>query len=90
MSAGCALYSVVGILFCFWVSVLLAKQPFFITGIDDFDTARENANGAMGLFVVTLAYSLYKIYFPTKEDTIDTSGPEGYQLNTGATEYGSY
>lgn len=44
----------------------------------------------MGCFMLTLAYSLYKIQFPDKEESIDVSGPEGYQLNTGAPAYGSY
>ena len=40
--------------------------------------------------MVTLAYSLFKIQFPSKEEPSVPQGPEGYQLNTGATEYGSY
>jgi len=69
---------------------MISKQPFFITGIDDFDKAKDNALGAMGLFAVTLVYSIYKIYNPTveKEDE-EVLGMEGYQLNSGATEYGS-
>lgn len=90
MSATCALYSFVGLIFCFWVSILLTKQPFFMTGIDDFDKAKDNALGAMGLFAVTLVYSIYKVYNPTVEKEEDeVVGMEGYQLNTGATEYGS-
>ena len=73
-----------------WVAVLLQTQPFYLTGIEDADEARKNALGAMGLFMLTLAYSLYKIQFPDKEVTPEPEGPEGYQLNTGATEYGSY
>lgn len=69
--------------------MLLQTQPFYLTGIEDADEARKNALGAMGLFMVTLAYSLYKIQFPSKEEP-NVQGPEGYQLNTGATEYGSY
>ena len=74
----------------FWVSILLTKQPFYISGIDDYDVAKDNAVGAMGLFAVTLIYSLYKVYNPSmeKEEEIDL-GMEGYQLNTGVTEYGS-
>ena len=52
--------------------------------------AKKNAIGAMGLFMVTLAYSIYKIQYPDEKETPEPEGPEGYQLNTGATEYGSY
>jgi hypothetical protein len=74
-----------------WVALLLKTQSFYITGLEDVDEARKNALGAMGCFMLTLAYSLYKIQFPDKtEESIDVSGPEGYQLNTGAPVYGSY
>jgi hypothetical protein len=70
---------------------MLSTQSFYITGIDDADEAKKNALGAMGLFMVTLAYSLYKVYFPgQKEDTVESMGQEGYQLNTGAAAYGTY
>ena len=69
---------------------MLKTQPFFISGIDDYDHAKDNAVGAMGLFAVTLLYSIYKIYNPTEEKLEDEAqGMEGYQLNTGATGYGS-
>ena len=70
--------------------MLLEYQSFYITGIEDADEAKKNAIGAMGLFLLTLAYSMYKIYFPDEKETPEPEGPEGYQLNTGATEYGSY
>ncbi len=73
-----------------WVAVLLSTQPFYLTGIEDADEAKKNAIGAMGLFMVTLAYSIYKIQFPSEKEIPEPEGPEGYQLNTGATEYGSY
>jgi len=69
---------------------LLTKQPFFISGIDDPEHCKKSAFGAMGLFALTLTWSIYKIYNPTPEkEEIEAEGMEGYQLNTGATEYGS-
>lgn len=72
------------------MSILLTKQPFLISGIDDYDTAKDSALGAMGLFAVTLVYSIYKVYNPTEvKEEIEAYGMEGYQLNTGATSYGT-
>lgn len=91
MSHTCALYSFVGLLFCFWVSIMLTAQPFFINGIDDYDVAKNNALGACGCFAVTLIYSMYKIYNPSqKGDEYEGQGMEGYQLNTGMATYGSH
>lgn len=74
----------------FWVSILLTKQPFLISGIEDYDKAKDSALGAMGLFAVTLVYSIYKVYNPTEvKEEIEAQGMEGYQLNTGATSYGT-
>ena len=73
-----------------WVAILLQTQAFYITGLDDEVAAQKNALGAMGLFMVTLAYSLYKVQYPDKEEIAEVEGPEGYQLNTGAPAYGSY
>lgn len=70
---------------------MLETQPFYLTGIEDSEEAKKNALGAMGLFMVTLAYNMYKIYFPDEEKAEEAvDGPEGYRLNAGATEYGSY
>jgi hypothetical protein len=73
------------------VTILLTKQPFYINGIEDVELAKDNAFGAMGLFAVTLLYSIYKIFNPTEVVKVDeqVQGMEGYQLNTGATEYGT-
>jgi hypothetical protein len=61
-----------------------------MTGIDDFDKAKDNALGAMGLFAVTLVYSIYKVCNPTVEkEEEEALGMEGYHLNTGVTDYGS-
>lgn len=69
---------------------MLQTQSFYITGIEDEDKAKSNALGAMGLFMLTFAYSMYKIYYPEKEEMVVPEGQEGYQLNTGAPAYGSY
>ena len=75
----------------FWVAIILTKQPFFLIGINDVEVAKDNAIGAMGLFALTLVYSVYKIYFPDaeKEEEPESAGMEGYQLNSGAADYGA-
>jgi len=65
----CAYYSFVGALFMFWVGVMLTKQPFFVGGFEDNDAAenaKNNAFGAMGMFIFTFAVSLYGLYFSSK------------------------
>jgi len=55
----CAPYSAVGILFMFWVYIMLTKQPFYIIGLEgEEELCAENAKGAVGLFVVTFISSI--------------------------------
>lgn len=69
---------------------MLKHQAFFISGIEDVDTASGSAFGAMIMFVLTFVFSLYGIYYDsTKQSEIASDDAENYQLNTGATEYGS-
>lgn len=88
----CAYYSAVGVLFTFWVGVMISKQAFFIAGVDDPDTMGSSAWGAMVMFICTFALSIYGMYHDSasKEvDGVEAVGAEGYQLNTGANDYGS-
>jgi len=88
----CASYSAVGILFTFWVGMIINSQPFFIAGIEDEDKAKTSAFGAMVMFVLTFVGSIFGIYHDSKQkggDDMSPEGAEGYQLNIGATEYGS-
>ena len=73
-----------------WVAVLLTYQPFFISGIEDTDHAKGSAIGAMIMFFITLILSVYNIYnaSPDKDD-LEIENAEGYQLNNGATDYGT-
>ena len=65
---------------------MLTAQPFYIGGIEDVSTARANAFGAMILFGVVFAASIFGIMYDSnhkKEDATNTNGAEGYQLNIG-------
>jgi len=69
---------------------MINKQAFFISGMEDPQTASGSAFGAMIMFVVTFVFSLYGIYYESaKAAELEAEGSEGYQLNTGAPEYGS-
>ena len=74
-----------------WVGVLVSTQSFFINGIDDAESAKTSAFGAMGMFCVTFLLSIYGIYHDAnnKADSIEEA-PEGYALQGGATtDYGT-
>ena len=69
---------------------MLEKQPFFMTGFDDPEEAKNNAYGAMGLFALTFVYSMYKVYNPAEaKEEQEAVGMEGYQLNTEVPNYGT-
>ena len=72
---------------------MVSKQPFFIAGLEDPDKAKDSAFGAMIMFCLTLAYSIYSIFTTNpdneKEELGEGSGMEGYQLNTGVADYGA-
>jgi hypothetical protein len=69
---------------------MLTFQPFFISGIEDAATAKTSAIGAMCMFAITMILSVYNIYnaSPDKDD-LEIESAEGYQLNNGATDYGT-
>ncbi|KAL3780163.1 hypothetical protein ACHAW5_010521 [Stephanodiscus triporus] len=46
----CGFYSFTGMIFMSFVYVVLATQPFFISGIDDIEEARTSALGALITF----------------------------------------
>merc|ERR1712151_435386 len=81
----CAGYSAVGALFMLFVGVMLSTQPFYIGGIEDVGSAKVNAYGAMILFCVVFAASIFGIMYDSKhkKEETNTNGAEGYQLNTG-------
>ena len=64
----CSFYSFTGIIFMLFVYIMLATQPFFITGLDDIDEARKNAFGALMTFVTTFALSVFMIMKQSKID----------------------
>jgi len=58
LSKFCAPYSAIGALFMFWVGAMIAKQPFFLSGLDDTEVCKDNAFGAMWLFIVIFGISV--------------------------------
>mmetsp|Transcript_17720 Transcript_17720/g.27566 ORF Transcript_17720/g.27566 Transcript_17720/m.27566 type:complete len:120 (-) Transcript_17720:204-563(-) len=86
----CAIYSFTGILFTLYVGVLLSKQPFLLSGIDNDDDAKSSAFGAMGMFILTFGLSIYGIYHDAQQKREEIDNPENYQLNSGnVPAYGS-
>jgi hypothetical protein len=75
-------------------------QPFFISGIENVDSAKESAFGAMSMFLVTFLLSMAGICYDNtvkKSSTMDnddermtTAAEQGYVLTTGnPPEYGT-
>jgi len=65
--------------------MMLTNQPFYISGIDDVDTARDNAFGAMIVFAVTFFLSLVGLHHDSRSKREDMDvGEEGYTLNQGS------
>ena len=72
LSNFCALYSITGILFMLWVWLLITHQPFFVGGImEDVDTYRNSAHGAMWMFVATFAASVLFLYYDANRHEVD-------------------
>lgn len=42
-----------------WIGIMLIKQPFFILGIEDVETAKGNAFGAAAIFLFTFLLSIF-------------------------------
>mmetsp|Transcript_2487 Transcript_2487/g.3553 ORF Transcript_2487/g.3553 Transcript_2487/m.3553 type:complete len:105 (+) Transcript_2487:107-421(+) len=90
----CLGYSVAGFVFTLWIGILLATQPFFIAGIEDADQAKNNAFGAMGMFLFTFFASLGGMYydsnFKKEQPPQEKKGPHmGYQLSGNTAQYGA-
>ena len=50
----------------FWVGIMVSSQPFYIAGIEDDQHVKRSAFGAMGMFIFSLAASIYGIYYHEK------------------------
>mmetsp|Transcript_13770 Transcript_13770/g.20526 ORF Transcript_13770/g.20526 Transcript_13770/m.20526 type:complete len:113 (-) Transcript_13770:297-635(-) len=85
----CSFYSFTGIIFMLFVYIMLATQPFFITGLPDIDLARKNAFGALMTFCTTFALSVFLIMKDSKaasgKETTDCWGGD----HDGTHELGS-
>jgi hypothetical protein len=78
----CGFYSFTGTIFMTFVYVMLGSQPFFITGIEDVETAQQNAFGALMTFVATFVLSLFFIWKNGGDDIeYDGSGDDNNRLN---------
>lgn len=60
-----------------WVGIMLMKQPFYITGIEDLEVAKASAFGAAGafffLFLISILYLLNNGRYQLHELTSSTS-----------------
>ena len=74
---------------------MLHVQPFFILGIDDSKSARDNAFGAFVMFLVTFGASSAGIWYDSniQHDEIESAGPGSseteYQLAQDVPSYGT-
>lgn len=81
------IYSFTGILFLLFVYTLLSTQPFFITGIQNLDTAKSSALGALTLFVVLFVCSIFGLWKSARDEMLDNRGRGSYgRLNNGGGE----
>jgi len=88
----CAPYSTVGALFMYIVALLIAKQPFYLLGLDDFEQSRENALGSMWLFIaivlISTAYMGYESSTQRNYDLVETGNSPN--LPRGMSSYNYY
>lgn len=82
----CALYSATGIVFTGWVGMMLVKQPFFVGGIDDVDTAKSSAFGAAGMFLFTFVVSVMALV--RNSGLQEARQRNGFRRGVGEVEYG--
>jgi len=70
---------------------MIHTQAFYIAGLEDPDTAKGSAIGAMIMFLIACGLSIVGIMKDgeDKKEEIDNVGAEGFQLNTSVPEYGS-
>ena len=72
------IYSFTGILFLLFVYTLLSTQPFFITGIQNLDTAKSSALGALTLFVGLFVCSIFGLWKSARDEMLDNRGRGSY------------
>ena len=71
---------------------MLQTQPFLIAGIEDAELARDNAFGAMGMFLACFLLSVVGIWYDSQYKVDPTAAePEAeYQLSgDGVPTYGT-
>lgn len=89
----CAFYSFTGILFTGWVGLMISQQAFYIRGIDDPETFKDSAFGAMYFFIVTFAASLLYLFYDAcygyrfETHSYDRVPMPGDGLPAGMTDY---
>ena len=79
-------------MFTAWVGVMLQTQPFFISGIEDYDTAKSSAFGASGMFLFCICASIFSMMRGSdeKEEASAENGVESeYQLASDVPTYGT-
>uniref|UniRef100_A0A7S0GJU4 Uncharacterized protein n=1 Tax=Proboscia inermis TaxID=420281 RepID=A0A7S0GJU4_9STRA len=78
----CAFYSLIGAIFMFWVGIMVTKQPFYVGGLDDEDSAKESAFGAMGTFIFTFILSVIGIIYDSKNQDTEIEDASNYNIIT--------
>lgn len=89
----CALYSFTGFVFTAFVGSMIKHQPLFIKGIDDQELAKENAFGAMGMFMFIFCSSALYIFFHKRHDEDHAIMSQGFMrphLQAGGTRLSDY
>ena len=74
----------------FWVIMMITKQPLLVRGMEDEQNCKENAIGALALFIVTFIGSLTFQWFDSKSrdrwEQLSTEDPNDL-LPSGMSRY---
>lgn len=91
ISSFCVVYSFTGILFTAFVGVMIKHQPLYIKGIDasNQELTKQNAFGAMGMFIFLFTSSaIYICFYKHRDDEHDLRS-QGYMRPSAMSRLGS-
>lgn len=91
ISSFCVVYSFTGILFTAFVGTMIKNQPLYIKGIDSSnqELTKENAFGAMGMFIFLFTSSAIYICFYKHRDNDRHLRSQGYMRPRAMQRLGS-